>query len=212
MIGLALPRRFLAAIFGFCALLAWSDARAQDPSTEPNTVTVIGGDASARRCTSAVNANDLSDAAIGNCEQALRYPRLTAAAAIQIRANLGVLRLRRGEHQAAAADFDAVIVAEPNNAEAHMNRGAALIQLRQYGPAVTALTEALSLGVREPHKAYLNRGAAREALRDLRGAYEDYSTALEIQPDWGPANAELARFARTRRDRLAGMLETSDAE
>jgi hypothetical protein len=44
------------------------------------------------------------------------------------------------------------------------------------------MTEALGLGVREPHKAYFNRGAAREALGDLRGAYEDYSTALKSSP------------------------------
>ena len=78
------------------------------------------------------------------------------------------------------------------------------------GEAVAAITEALGLGVREPHKAYFNRGAAREALGDLRGAYEDYSTALEIQPDWGPANAELARFARARREHLADALGEPD--
>jgi Tfp pilus assembly protein PilF len=63
--------------------------------------------------------------------------------------------------------------------------------------------------VREPHKAYLNRGVARENLGDLRGAYEDYSTALQIQPDWGPANAELARFARGRQEHLANVLGAS---
>jgi tetratricopeptide (TPR) repeat protein len=78
--------------------------------------------------------------------------------------------------------------------------------LGRHGQAIAAITEALGLGVQEPHKAYYNRGAAREALGDLRGAYEDYSTALEIQPDWGPANAELARFARNRRDHLATVL------
>jgi len=78
--------------------------------------------------------------------------------------------------------------------------------MQQYGAAIAEITQALSLGVSEPHKAYFNRAAAREALGDLRGAYEDYRTALEIQPDWGPANAELARFARSRRDTLASRL------
>jgi tetratricopeptide (TPR) repeat protein len=114
--------------------------------------------------------------------------------------------MRRQEYESALAQFDAVLAAEPAHAEAHLNRGAVLVQMRQYGPAIVAITEALSLGVAEPHKAYFNRGAAREALRDNRGAYEDYSTALSIQPDWGPANAELARFARTRRERLAEVL------
>ncbi len=206
----ALPRRLFAGISGFAALLLCGAAFAQDPSQEPRSTTIIGGDASARRCGAAVAGNDISDAALGQCERALRYPRLSQPAEIQLRVNLGVMRMRRGEHQAAVDQFDAVIAIDSRNAEAHLNRGAALIQLRQYGPAVTAITEALSLGVREPHKAYFNRGAARENMGNLRGAYEDYRTALEIQPDWGPANAELARFARTRRDHLAGVLNESD--
>lgn len=181
-------------------------AAAQDPTREPRATTIIGNDRSARRCGFAIEQGDTSDEAIGQCERALTYPRLTRESAIQIRIGLGVLRLRRQENDAALAQFDAAIAIEPTNAEAHLNRGAALVQLRQFGPAISEITEAMGLGVREPHKAYFNRGAAREALGDLRGAYEDYTTALEIQPDWGPANAELARFARQRREHLANAL------
>jgi tetratricopeptide (TPR) repeat protein len=124
--------------------------------------------------------------------------------------NRGVIRLNRGESALALADFDAAIVVLPRHPEAHLNRGAALVQMGRPGPAVAALTEALSMGVSEPYKAYYNRGAAREALGDLRGAYEDYSTALEIRPEWGPAEAEIARFVRTRQERLASILNNSD--
>ncbi len=207
------PRRFpagipvFAALFAACAALAAvSGAHAQDPSREPRATTIVGGDSNARRCSAAMEAGDVSDGSITHCERALGYPRLSHEGQIQLRVNLGVMRMRRSEHELAVAQFDAVLAMEPRHAEAHLNRGAALIQLRQYGPAIAAITEAMGLGVREPHKAYFNRGVAREALRDLRGAYEDYSTALEIQPDWGPANAELARFARARREQLANTL------
>jgi tetratricopeptide (TPR) repeat protein len=206
------PRRFPAGIPVFAALIALGClaaaplALAQDPSTEPRATTIVGGDAQARRCGVAINQGDVSDRAIEGCERALRYPRLSREAEIQIRVNLGVMRMRRGEHELAIQQLDTVIAFDPENAEAHLNRGAALVQLRQFGPAIAAITEAMALGVSEPHKAYFNRGAAREALGDARGAYEDYRTALEIQPDWGPANAELARFARTRRDQLANRL------
>jgi hypothetical protein len=43
-------------------------------------------------------------------------------------------------------------------------------------------------------------------LGDLPGAYEDYSTALRIKPDWGAAEAELARSARAREERLARII------
>jgi tetratricopeptide (TPR) repeat protein len=78
--------------------------------------------------------------------------------------------------------------------------------LRRPGPAVAALTQALSLGVAEPYKAYYNRGAAREALGDLTGALEDYNTALDIHPEWAPAEAEVARFVRQRQQHLATAL------
>lgn len=203
------PRRFPAGIPLLALVLfaaAAPFAAAQDPTTEPRATTIIGNDRSARRCGLAIQQGDTSDEAIRHCEQALAYPRLTRESEIQIRIGMGVLQLRRQENDAALAQFDTVIALEPRNAEAYLNRGAALVQMRQFGPAITAITQAMGLGVREPHKAYFNRGAAREALGDLRGAYEDYSTALEIQPDWGPANAELARFARQRRESLANAL------
>lgn len=192
----------LSALAWAPAVLAQSDTRA---------ITVIGSDPHSRRCVTNVMSGDTTDATLQACTRALSYPHLTNAAEAQVLVNRGVVYLRRGESEAALADFDRVVSRDPENAEAQLNRGAALIQLRQHGPAIAAITTALSLGVMEPHKAYFNRGAAREALGDLRGAYEDYSTALEIRPDWGPANAELARFVRNRRDHLANVLEEQPA-
>lgn len=203
-----LPMRILSAIPALCAALAltaYADTAAAQ-GRDPRNVTVIGGDAHAQRCIAGVMAADSSDEIVSECTRALRYNRLTRAAESQIKINRGVLHLRRREADAALVDFDAVIARSDDNAEAHLNRGAALVQLNRHGEAIAAITRAMQLGVLEPHKAYFNRGAAREALGDLRGAFEDYSTALEIQPDWGPANAELARFVRTRRDHLATVL------
>ncbi|GIK49683.1 MAG: tetratricopeptide repeat protein [Hyphomonadaceae bacterium] len=211
MIRAWLPRRFSASAPALALLIAAAAATAapaQDPRTEPRSVTVIGGDASANRCAAAVMANNIADATIDTCTRALSYRRITREAQVQVLVNRGVTHLRRGENELAVADFDAVLAIDRRNAEAHLNRGAALLQMQQHGPAIAAITEALSLGVREPHKAYLNRGIAREALGDLRGAYEDYDTALQIQPDWGPASAELARFALGRREHLANVLDT----
>jgi tetratricopeptide (TPR) repeat protein len=199
----------LATAAALAALAAAPSAAAQDPNAEARAVTVIGTDAQARRCGERVASGDASDATVETCTRALNYRRLTRESQIQLLVNRGVTYLRRREIEAALADFDAVIAVAPRNGEAHLNRGAALLQLGRPGPAITAITEALGLGVREPHKAYLNRGVARENLGDLRGAYEDYSTALQIQPDWGPANAELARFARGRQEHLANVLGAS---
>lgn len=199
-----LPRRFSSAILAFVALAAASPfaevALAQ--RTDPSAVTVLGRDPNARRCSDQVLRGNTSDETVGFCNEALGYRHLTQAAEVVLRINRGVTHMRRQENEQALADFDAVIAIQPRHAEAQVNRGAALLQLRRYGPAIASFTEALGLGVQEPYKAYFNRGAAREALGDYRGAYEDYNTALEIYPDWGPANLELQRFARQRRETL----------
>ena len=205
-----LPRRLSAAIHKPLAAAALvvvlPFAAATASAQDPRAVTTIGSDANIRRCSEAVVAGDSTDRTIEECTRALNYRRIDRATQLQLLINRGVTHMRRGENEPALADFDEVIRLDRRQAEAHLNRGAVLVQMRQHGPAIAAITEALGLGVREPHKAYFNRGAAREALGDLRGAYEDYSTALEIQPDWGPASAELARFARNRRDHLATVL------
>ncbi len=164
---------------------------------------VIYGTPNAAACGLAAANGRASEDAIAACTTAITEERLTRIALLAAHTNRGALHIMRREGAAALADFDRVIALDPRNAEAHVNRGAALIMNGQPGPAVAAITRALSLGVRAPHKAYFNRGGARELLGDLRGAYEDYNTALEIMPDWGPAEAELQRFARGRREQLA---------
>jgi tetratricopeptide (TPR) repeat protein len=188
------------------AILIALGAPAAFAQNDPRAVTVIGGDRHAQRCLDGVVAGDASDQLVEECTRAMAYPHLTRAGEEQILIDRGVVHMRRHENDAAIADFDAVMERNAHNAEARVNRGSALVQLGRYGPAIADLTEALGMGVAEPHKAYYNRGVAREALGDLRGAYEDYNTALQIQPDWGPANAEVARFVRTRRDHLATVL------
>lgn len=203
-----LPRRIRVGIPALLACAAFSLAAPAwaQRGNESRAVTIIGGDAYAQRCMAEVGAGGSSDETLSTCTRALRNPRLAQDSEILLMINLGVVLLRRGENDAALAQFDAVLEEDDEHAEAHLNRAAALVQLSRHGEAIAEITTALGLGVLEPHKAYFNRGVAREQLGDLRGAYEDYRTALEIQPDWGPANAELARFARTRRDTLASRL------
>lgn len=203
-----LPRRFSSAIPAIAAAVALTalaeGAQAQQRTrTDAAAVTVVGRDPNARRCSDQVLRGDTSDATISACTEALNFRHLTRQAQLQLLINRGVTYLRRQENEAALADFEAVVALDREHAEAQMNRGAALIQLRRYGEAIAAFTDAIGLDVRDPYKAYFNRGAAREALGDLRGAFEDYNTALEIYPDWAPADAELQRFARTRREHLA---------
>lgn len=208
----ALSRRGVA-FAGAAIALSLATASAQDDAFERTrrggAVTTFGTPA-AQVCAESAAQGEVSDLAVDACTRALSEG-LNRQGRVAMLINRGVLRLRRSEPGLALQDFDAAIELSPREAEAHQNRGAALIALGQNGPAVAALTEALGLGVQEPQKTYLNRGIAREALGDQRGALEDYTTALEIDPAWAPANAEIARIVRQRQERLARALEEPQA-
>jgi tetratricopeptide (TPR) repeat protein len=47
------------------------------------------------------------------------------------------------------------------------------------------------------HLAYYNRGLTKEKLNDVRGAYEDYKKALELNPTFTLAADQLKRFTVT---------------
>lgn len=208
-----LPRR-LAVALCTAVIAGWGAAalaQSSSPSNRVTTARTAYGTPNAIACGQRAARGDATEEAIADCTRAIEQERLVRTDQAALYINRGTIHIRRREGEAALADFDTVISMIPRYPEAHLNRGAALIMLGRPGPAVAAITEALSLGVSEPHKAYYNRGAAREALGDVRGAFEDYSTALEIQPDWGLASAELERFVRLRRERLASVVgEASD--
>lgn len=163
-------------------------------------------------CAQAAAEGRSDDDAVTACNRAVTMERLNRSNMIAAQVNRGAVYLMRRDGAHALESYDAVIALDDDNADAHMSRGIALQMLGRPGPAVAALTEALSLGVARPYMAYYYRAAAREGLGDTRGAYEDYRTALEIEPNWGPAFEELARFARIRRDELASIHEDGEGQ
>jgi tetratricopeptide (TPR) repeat protein len=217
MSGRDRPRRFhdawrAALASAFAAALAGLAPAAAQPRPDAAARTQIGGATGASRCHRAIEMGIVSDDALHQCTRAIEQERLVRADLIAAYNNRGVMHLRRGEGGQALADFDAAIGIDPQVGEAHLNRGAALMMVGRPGPAVAAITEALSLGVAEPHKAYFNRAAARERLGDVRGAYEDYSAALQIRPNWPPAEAELERFVRSGRDRMEQAMRAAERQ
>jgi tetratricopeptide (TPR) repeat protein len=169
----------------------------------------MGFSSLAQECADYAVRGDAGARAISVCNEAIETGRLNRSNMIATRMNRGHMHLQRKEGAAALQDFDAVITLDKQNAEARLDRGVAQMMLEQPGLAVASITQALLIGVREPHKAYYNRAAAREALGDLQGAYDDYSTALQIEPDWGPANAEMQRIAQRRQQWLSTALASN---
>ena len=132
------------------------------------------------------------------CTEALTQPGTSARDRAATYTNRAVIRMRAGDYAGSLADADASIGLMPSMGEAHVNRGAALLNLMKPKDALVAINKGLDLGTSKLHLVYYDRAAAKEILGDIRGAYNDYKTALEQKPDFALAAEQLTRFTVVR--------------
>ena len=158
------------------------------------SVMVIGNSA-ARRCFEAADSPLSPQVAdIRGCDGAIRDEPLSREDLVATHVNRGILKLRRNMIDAAIVDFDTAIAMNPNQPEAYLNKGAALIRLENASEALRLFTVALERNTRRPEIAHYGRAVANESLGNTRAAYYDYRRASELSPEWEEPRAELARF------------------
>ncbi len=163
------------------------------------TVRVIGS-SDARMCYEAAElpgAPRPSD--MRRCDDAIQVGGLTREELAATHVNRGILKIRRGQIEAAIADFDAALTIDPNQPEAYLNKGFALMRREQPGEALGLFTVAIERSTIRPEVAHYGRATAHEALGDARAAYYDYRRASELAPQWREPLIDLARFRVTRR-------------
>lgn len=152
------------------------------------SMTVLGGDASARDCfhaaTIAARRDFAGPGSIAGCTRALERSRLTERDRLATLVNRGILRLALRDLDGAAADFDAAIGMDPPSGEVFVDRGNMSYMSRSYERAIGDYTRALELGLEKDHIAYFNRAMAHEHLRNFNDAKADYQRAMERAPEW----------------------------
>ena len=159
----------------------------------------------AEACFAAASQRQPPAAGERRCNAALADPALRSELRGATLVNRGIVAMNAGHIDKAIDDFDAAIVVLPGNADAHINKGIALLQLQgRAADAVAILTIALELAPRRPELAYYHRAIANETLGRLRAAYEDYAEAAQRAPDWPEPATQLQRFKVVRRKTLAG--------
>lgn len=177
------------------ALLAGAVIAASLFTTSANAqMVVVHGRGPAQDFYVAAARGDSDRRAIDLCDLALDHDFLTRQDRAATHVNRGVLYLRRGANARALSDFNNSIEIDPGAGEAHLMRGIALLQLGRLGEANAAITQALSLNVVRPERAYYYRGAANEEAGNARAAYADYRRAADLAPGWRSPQTELARF------------------
>lgn len=157
-------------------------------------VTVIGSNA-ARSCYESAERENASDSALRTCNTALEPGVSLGHEEVASYVNRGILYFYRGQYDRAIEDFDAAIALDPQEPEAFLNKGVALMRRDESGAqALPLFTMAIEMGTEEEALAYYARGVANELNGDLTAAYLDIQRASRLDPDWDVPSRDLARF------------------
>jgi tetratricopeptide (TPR) repeat protein len=158
-------------------------------------VTVLGNSA-ARSCYLAAEARGAPSLdSLRFCDDALSLEGLNEEERVATFVNRGILKARLGNLDQAISDYDAALSRDPDEPEAYLNKGFALLHLSDSGEQAKPLFDAaLAKKTRRPEFAYYGRGVANEMAGQVRAAYRDYRQASRIDPKWSQPKAELARF------------------
>ena len=162
---------------------------------------IVVGDTSAEACYRAAEFGTMGRAeGFRICTEALNVPGLTVRDRAGTFVNRAVIRLMAGDYDGSMTDADSAIRLVPRMGEAHVNRGAALLNMARPGDALAAINIGMQYGTAKQHLVYYNRAAAKELVGDIRGAYYDYRRAVELSPGFLLASQQLQRFQVVRRD------------
>ncbi|MBC7986926.1 MAG: tetratricopeptide repeat protein [Sphingomonadaceae bacterium] len=157
-------------------------------------VTVIGGSA-ARSCYESAERENASDSALRTCNTALEPGVSLGHERVASFVNRGILYFYRGQYDRAIEDFDTAIALDPQEPEAFLNKGVALMRRDNSGQqALPLFSMAIEMGTEEEALAYYARGVANELNGDLTAAYYDIQRASQIAPEWDVPSRDLARF------------------
>lgn len=91
----------------------------------------------------------------------------------------GYVRTKLGKYDEAIEDYTQALFIQPDASLVYNHRCVAYYGAGKYGDAIADCNQALSL---KPNFAgsYFNRGRARAALKDNKGAFEDYQKAAKL--------------------------------
>ena len=156
-------------------------------------ITVLGNGL-AKSCYEAAEFGGEAHSGIITCTSALDDGTLSMRDRAATLINRGILKARTDDATSAITDYDQGLHVDSTLAEGYVDRGAALIVLHRYQDALVDLNKGIDMGARQLQIAYYDRAIVNEALGNVRGAYEDYKKAVEIQPDFTLAIDQLARF------------------
>jgi tetratricopeptide (TPR) repeat protein len=179
------------------ALAAFASLGAAVPASA--AVTIVGGGLG-RACYEAAEFKRETRSSLALCTRALTEEALSRRDRAATHVNRGILSMHARDLAAALVDYDHALRIDPALAEAHVNRGIALLHMGgQDSEAVAAFTRGLELNPSRREVALYSRAVANELLGNIRAAYDDYQAAAAARPGWADPVEQLKRFTIERR-------------
>jgi tetratricopeptide (TPR) repeat protein len=108
---------------------------------------------------------------------------------------LGIVYRQLKEPDKAISAFQNALYLFPNFTEAHFNMGLAYIDQKRWDDAFDAFKQAEDLGLRNSH-LYFFIGQIHHTRNNLLQAQSYYLKALEIQPNFEPAQRGLSNLKK----------------
>jgi tetratricopeptide (TPR) repeat protein len=129
--------------------------------------------------------DEAARAALADLDEAVRLARRLAPGKVlaQVRLQRGLVLRQLRRHQEALAAYCAALAITPSDPEAWRWRAEAELQLRLYEDALKSYGRYFDLGGARSAEIYQRQAVARLHTRDLRGALDDYTSALALRPD-----------------------------
>lgn len=178
----------------FAIGLAAIGAAACFAASAEGAITVLGG-GYGHSCYEAAELKRPLKSGLVDCDTALTEEALSQDDRAATYVNRGILYMFERDYRRAIADYDAAIKIDRKLAEAYVNKGIAVLHQGSNDDfAIELLSTGLALDPIRPEVAFYTRGIAHEQRGNTREAYNDYSQAAALKPDWEDPKKELQRF------------------
>lgn len=162
------------------------------------SVFVVGGEGYARHCYDKArnvvlwkiaSIQDTSD-----CTYALDNVSLNLRDRTATFINRGVIYSASKEYDLALSDYERALGMMSDVGVAYLNKGNIMFMVREFDDAIEQYNLAMKYEKTKLHVVYLNRGMAYENSGKADLAYNDYTEALKILPEWHEATKRVDRL------------------
>jgi tetratricopeptide (TPR) repeat protein len=143
---------------------------------------------------SAVEEASWKAASIRTCDDAIAGSGLDRRDLAATYVNRAILEMSREGYAVAETNLTEALRMMPKLAEAHVDLGSTMINMKKYDEGVRETELGLQLKSKEPERAYYNLGIAYEYLGNLQKAYDSYKQAALLDPKWQDPKDQMARF------------------